>query len=160
MSVCTWVYVCAMCMCACPCVRVSACACVRVCVCACVSSCRSCDHLPCARNCSHSLTACFVLRSPFVPGTPKGCAFVEFHTSDMLRKALKLHHSTIPGHGDRKINLELTAGGASSCLHTTHAHTVYAHTTHHTHSHTTHSHTTYSHITHHTPHTTATHTCV
>ena len=73
-------------------------------------------------------------------GTSRGCAFVEFTSSDYLRKALKLHHSTIPGkapypplphphppcpltpprcwrrpgHGDRKINVELTAGGGGN----------------------------------------------
>ncbi|SJX60777.1 related to NOP6-protein with possible role in rRNA processing [Sporisorium reilianum f. sp. reilianum] len=38
----------------------------------------------------------------------KGCAFVEFKTSDALRKALKFHHTLLEG---RKINVELTAGG-------------------------------------------------
>ncbi|EST06647.1 RNA recognition motif domain protein [Kalmanozyma brasiliensis GHG001] len=38
----------------------------------------------------------------------KGCAFVEFQTSEALRKALKFHHTLLEG---RKINVELTAGG-------------------------------------------------
>lgn len=38
----------------------------------------------------------------------KGCAFVEFKSSDALRKALKFHHTMLEG---RKINVELTAGG-------------------------------------------------
>ncbi|KAJ9476438.1 Nucleolar protein 6 [Pseudozyma hubeiensis] len=38
----------------------------------------------------------------------KGCAFVEFKTSEALRKALKFHHTLLEG---RKINVELTAGG-------------------------------------------------
>lgn len=38
----------------------------------------------------------------------KGCAFVEFKSSDALRKALKFHHTLLEG---RKINVELTAGG-------------------------------------------------
>lgn len=38
----------------------------------------------------------------------KGCAFVEFKTSEALRKALKFHHTMLEG---RKINVELTAGG-------------------------------------------------
>ncbi|ETS63959.1 hypothetical protein PaG_02291 [Moesziomyces aphidis] len=38
----------------------------------------------------------------------KGCAFVEFKSSDALRKALNFHHTMLEG---RKINVELTAGG-------------------------------------------------
>lgn len=38
----------------------------------------------------------------------KGCAFVEFKSSEALRKALKFHHTMLEG---RKINVELTAGG-------------------------------------------------
>ncbi|KAJ1029995.1 hypothetical protein NDA16_000908 [Ustilago loliicola] len=38
----------------------------------------------------------------------KGYAFVEFKTSEALRKALKFHHTMLEG---RKINVELTAGG-------------------------------------------------
>ncbi|SNX84116.1 related to NOP6 - protein with possible role in rRNA processing [Melanopsichium pennsylvanicum] len=38
----------------------------------------------------------------------KGCAFVEFRSSEALRKALKFHHTMLEG---RKINVELTAGG-------------------------------------------------
>ncbi|SOV01330.1 related to NOP6 - protein with possible role in rRNA processing [Ustilago sp. UG-2017a] len=38
----------------------------------------------------------------------KGCAFVEFKSSEALRKALKFHHTMLEG---RNINVELTAGG-------------------------------------------------
>ncbi len=38
----------------------------------------------------------------------QGCAFVEFKSSDALRKALNFHHTMLEG---RKINVELTAGG-------------------------------------------------
>lgn len=38
----------------------------------------------------------------------RGCAFVEFKSSEALRKALKFHHTMLEG---RKINVELTAGG-------------------------------------------------
>lgn len=39
---------------------------------------------------------------------PRGCAFVEFHDSSSMMKALKLHHTPVEG---RKINVEPTAGG-------------------------------------------------
>ncbi|PWY97171.1 hypothetical protein BCV70DRAFT_203099 [Testicularia cyperi] len=38
----------------------------------------------------------------------KGCAFIEFKTSQALKKALQFHHTMLEG---RKINVELTAGG-------------------------------------------------
>ncbi|KAE8250460.1 hypothetical protein A4X13_0g4707 [Tilletia indica] len=38
----------------------------------------------------------------------KGCAFVEFKTSNALQKALRFHHTQF---GGRQINVELTAGG-------------------------------------------------
>ena len=41
------------------------------------------------------------------------CVWVLVVAHDLLQ-ALKLHHSAIPGHGDRKINVELTAGGGGN----------------------------------------------
>jgi len=42
---------------------------------------------------------------------PKGCAFIEFDTAAALKTALKMHHSVLR---DRKINVELTAGGGGN----------------------------------------------
>jgi len=39
---------------------------------------------------------------------PKGFAFVEFEDGIQLKQCLKLHHQS---YGDRRINVELTAGG-------------------------------------------------
>ena len=44
-------------------------------------------------------------------GESKGCAFLEFDTSDAVRKILKLHHSKMEG---RRINVELTVGGGGN----------------------------------------------
>ncbi|GAA5927396.1 Nop6p [Sporobolomyces koalae] len=41
----------------------------------------------------------------------KGCAFVQFTTSQALQAALRLHHSMLD---NRKINVELTAGGGGN----------------------------------------------
>lgn len=53
------------------------------------------------------------IRFPTDPKTqkPKGYAFVEFETSEQLRRALLLHHCELAG---RRINVELTAGGGGA----------------------------------------------
>jgi hypothetical protein len=79
----------------------------------------------CARTPQGAVKELRLLTKP--DGSSKGCAFVEFHNGDMLRKALKLHHSTIPGHGDRKINVELTAGGKGARRARAPAHTKHMH---------------------------------
>ena len=51
------------------------------------------------------------IRTDKQTGKPKGFAFVEFRSADALKTALLLHHSMM---GDRKINVELTAGGGGN----------------------------------------------